>query len=58
MTDLAGCCDDDDLSDLTCEVGNDISLEQADYDDTQGPHVRIIEANDIVTAIRLSRDGT
>ena len=57
MTDLAAQLDiDDDLS-IDGEIGDEMRLDQDDYDDTQGPHVRIIEVNDIVTAVCLSRDG-
>ena len=32
-------------------------IEQSDYDDAQGPHVKELELNDIVTAVCLSKDG-
>ena len=32
-------------------------IEQDEYDDLESPNVRLIEANDTITAIALSKDG-
>ena len=38
-------------------VRSTIELEQEEYDDVASPNVRLIDINDTITSINLSRDG-
>ena len=43
--------------DVLASVADTMTVDQDEYEDQTSPNVRIIEGNDTITAINLSKDG-